>query len=225
MSSNPAIEFIKNAHVLEHYFKKNLSISRVMIRTESLIFLLASVISVLVTAICSYFTDSKISFMFVLLFGGLTIFLVNRSVRSSHKFVFEKYPRFRAIINNRIFVFNYDTNFLFAFRCDKIKRKVRNLGFQSAQIDLLIEYYTSKSAAIKINRWWPIPLIGLILFPLWSEYVGNGISSTPFSVLLILAIILIFLTLYINFTLKTFLLLKANRYDELVNILKTIKTL
>lgn len=224
-----SVEFVSKTKKLEYYFIEDLSIPKIMIRREAFYYLFASIITAflaLVILVCNITNANWVPLLYVILLSVLCITLSFISVRISNLFAMKKYPRFKSIFTNKKITYTYDVNFLFAFRCDKIKRKVRNLGLID-NLDNLIEFYLNKSTEIRTKRWWPISLIGLVLFPLWSEYVGNQIEESlkNIPILLLFAGTLIYLTYNIKSIIETLWLSKANKYGELVEILKTLKML
>ncbi|URJ50713.1 hypothetical protein [Paenibacillus polymyxa] len=232
MTQNLAVNFLSKTKNLEEYFMTTLSISKIMIDSKALSTLIGSYIFILsggliptvalIARLNSWWLG--ISSMTSLLIG---LSLLALSTWFSHSFAKRKYLDYASFITSKKIKLKYDSNFLFAYRCDKIRNKIFSLGFQDTDFDDLIEYYSRKSGNIKNKRWWPITLAGLILFPLWSEFIGKQIEKGlgAFLFMIIIAFVLTYFTSIFNSMLKTILLSKATKYDELVDILKTIKIL
>ncbi|MGR6127181.1 hypothetical protein [Paenibacillus sp. SER-28] len=232
MAQNLAVNFLSKIKLLEEHFIKELSTSKIMVDSKALSILIGSIIFILSGGIIPtvaliarlnswWFGISSIASLLI----GLSLLAL--STWFSHSFAKKEYLDYASFITSKKIKLKYDSNFLFAYRCDELRNKIFSLGFQDTDFDDLIEYYSRKSGNIKNKRWWPITLAGLILFPLWSEFIGKQIEKglRVFLFMIIIAFVLTYFTSIFHSILKTILLSKATKYDELVDILKTIKIL
>ncbi|WP_311078006.1 hypothetical protein [Paenibacillus polymyxa] len=232
MTQNSTVESFTNTKKLEEHFN-SLSTMKIMVNdrkafltlsgTMTLFIFVLILISILFFMKVSGWLPAVISILGLL----LTLSLLILSIRLSHLSAIKKYPEFSPLITKQKIRLSYDANFLFAYKCHEIKMKLKSLDFEDKDIDSLVEYFSMKSTNIKNKRWWPITLACLILFPLWSEFVGSEISKGYQMILLLIffAFALIYVVYFLQSFFKDILLAKATKCDELINILKTIKML
>ncbi|MMZ51417.1 hypothetical protein D1872_131550 [compost metagenome] len=234
MVQNSTVESFKNIKELEEHFK-SLSTMKIMVNDRKALFTLRGaiilfvllVMSIIITILVAIKFSGWLPAIITVLVALLVISLLILSIGLSHSSVVREHPEFASLITKRKFKLSYDANFLFAYRCHEVKTKLESLGFENSDIDSLVEHFLMKSNQIKSRRWWPITLSCLILFPLWSEFVGSQISKGWQMILLLIGIsvVLIYIVYIIQTSLKDILLAKATKYDELINVLKTIKML
>ncbi len=170
--------------------------------------------------------DDAWPFFVCLALAGLALFFLKISIWFSHSYAKHKYQDYNSFIESKITSFNYDYDFIFAYRCDEILKLLKTPAFQQININDLIDYFTKKSSNIKFKRWGPVTITGLMMFPLWSEFVGSYIDKGLDMIffLLLFSVVASYILVMIHSFLRTTLLSKAIKYDELVNVLTMVKS-
>ncbi|ADM70863.1 hypothetical protein GMA19_03056 [Paenibacillus polymyxa E681] len=232
MSQSLTVDFLLKTKKVEQKFVKDLSIYKIMIDLKTLLLLIASSLTVVVALIIPFYAlytnvTGNWPVWSCLASSLLGLLLLQISVWFSHSLARKKYPKYNSFISNQKININYDYDFIFAYRCDEMLELFNTPIFQNIEIDDLIDFFSKKSVNIKIKRWDPVTLTGLILFPLWSEFIGNNIGQgwDMKLFLLLLSLVVAYLLIMLHSFLRTTLLSKSIKYDELVNILSTVKNL
>ncbi len=189
---------------------------------------IALIFSTLVFLVCViiYDLNGLLPLITSMILSAATFFCIFLSIWYSHSLARIKFPKYSRFITTKKINFNYDYDFIFAYRCDKILFLLKNPTFKHIDIEDLISYFTNKSGNIKLKRWGPVTLIGLVMFPLWSEFVGVNMGpGWDLLILIVMSVFISLLIIIIHSLLRETLLSKANKYDELVNILIMVKSL
>ncbi|WP_342570381.1 hypothetical protein MKY85_17635 [Paenibacillus sp. FSL R5-0749] len=236
MSNNSAVEFFILTKELERKFIQELSVFKIMVTHNkgakltyigAFVSIILAMLAPLYSLIVGTHANEYWSLIVCLSLSALAMILLYLSIWLSQSFIKYKYPEYNLLFKKRLFLFSYDYEFIFAYRCKQILEVFKEGDFKKLDIDELISLFSDKSTSIKSRRWTPITIISLIMFPLWSEFVGARIGQgwEMFGVLFALAIFASYVSILLNNILRMNLLSKAKRYDDLVSVLKIVKTL
>ncbi|WP_341178959.1 hypothetical protein [Paenibacillus sp. FSL K6-1230] len=232
LPQTPTIDFLTKTLEIERKFIRDLSIPKIMMSKLTLWLLISSVVTV-ATALFLIFYSLVPSVSAIwpvrtsLLLASVSMVLLQFSIFFSHSVARKRHPKYALFITNKKINYSFDADFIFAFRCDFMLELLGKPQFQSIEIDELIDYFSKKSETIKFRRWVPVTLTGLIMFPLWSEFIGFKIDN-GWGMIIFLFILSGFVAYFFNMLysiLRATLLSKAIKYDELVNVLSTVRSL
>ncbi|ETT30286.1 hypothetical protein C161_27563 [Paenibacillus sp. FSL R5-192] len=235
MSHNSAVKFFILTRELERKFIHELSVMRIMVTNNkgAKITYTGAFISIILAAIAPIYSmingvraDEYWPLIVCLSLSAFALFLLQLSIWLSHSFIKYKYPEYSPLFKKKKILFNYDYEFIFAYRCEQILEVFKEEDFKKLDIDELINFFSDKSTSIKSRRWTPITIISLIMFPLWSEFIGAKIGQgwEMFVVLLALSIFASYVVILVNNILRMNLLSQARKYDDLVGVLKIVKS-
>ncbi|OAZ49749.1 hypothetical protein [Paenibacillus polymyxa] len=225
-------DFLLKTRLIEKKFMKELSIYKIMIDYKSISLLIASFLIVTLAAYIPFYAlFSKVDSWWPI-YSSISLLVVGFSLLVlsnwfAHSLARKRYRKYATFITRKKIRFDYDYDFIFAYRCDEILDQLNDPRFTNIEAEELIEHFSKKSTHIRNKRWWPITIASIIVFPLWSEFIGNNIQGgwQMLLFLLGLAILLTLIIIMFHAILKAILLSKASKYDELVNVLNTVKKL
>lgn len=235
MSDNAAVKFFELTRELERKFIHELSVIRIMVTNNkgAKLTYIGAFASIILAAIAPIYSMSKGTkadeywpIIVCLSLSAFAIFLLHLSIWLSHSFIKYKHPEYSSLFNKKKLLYNYDYEFIFAYRCEQILEVFREEEFKKLDIDELINFFSDKSTSIKSRRWAPITIISLIMFPLWSEFVGAKIGQGWEMVLYLFALSIFasYVVILLNNILRMNLLSQARKYDDLVGVLKIVKS-
>lgn len=234
MSDKAAVNFLKLTRELERRFIHELSVMRIMLTNNKAakITYIGAFVSLIIAAIAPIYSmiigvkaDEYWPLIVCLSLIGFAFFLLHLSIWLSHSFIKYKYPEYSPLFKRKHFL-SFDYEFIFAYRCEKILEFFKEEDFKKIDIDELINFFSNKSSSIKSKRWAPITIISLIMFPLWSEFIGSKIGQGLEMIvyLFMLSIVASYVVILLNNILRMNLLSQARKYDDLVAVLKIVKS-
>lgn len=135
----------------------------------------------------------------------------------------------------RKYYYRFNDDFLEAFVCKKLSDFIDSADYQKSDLSSHINHFKENNTFFKEKSWFPISLLSLILYPFWSEAIGNLIYTKDFLTLfdnklqiflfiIGFIIIMIVLILWIRLVLKALLLSKSNQYKLLAQYLEILSS-
>lgn len=231
MEEKVGMNFVSNLSEITNFYNDELSSNKLIPPTKKHAFYLISASILLISGIVLLFvtlSTLKITPSILAIVAEATsLFFVQLAIKSRIQSVRLHFgngekQQYLSLANKK--PIEYESNILFAYRTDRIARKLNEMGIDRVEnITAMIGYLETLSQNTKNKKWLPIGIIGLFLIPLWTEFVGkylSNVSSVAF--LVCLGLIISCSVVILNFTIRKFLWSEAERHQEISTILKVI---
>lgn len=229
---NSVVKTLKQINLF-NYFNEELTLWRIIpsktAKRFSIICFVSFIIPIFLIYYGIYNNENILIACLILISLLIPITFLVTSIRLSRKYVLNHYNEYSALINDSYVL--YQHQFLNAYRLDRIETYIISNKYTPDDKEECIAYFENQNKQIIKSRWLPISLIAIMLFPIWSELIGFIIGkSDTISSAFAISIVLVLSSLpfcYIVFALNYFFratfLSKADKYNELANILKQIR--
>lgn len=177
----------------------------------------------------------------------ITLSLFLYGIHKTNKYVYnrQEFKRYSSFfIKNKLKrISKLDNAFMRQYRIDELKSAFKDIFYlyDQEKAQCVIDIIQIEKEKIKGKRWWPISLLALLFFPLWSEYIGFRfnviLTNTDFLVeklpelgiqlmfdaLIPMAVLIFFSTLLFKVILEEFSLFKHEKMNEIEVLIRLIK--
>ncbi|MGV2887235.1 hypothetical protein [Paenibacillus taichungensis] len=238
MEEKVGLNFASNLRELTNFYDEELSSKKLLPTTKKDVLYIWTILIIFVTGVTLIFialanlksplsaallsTSAIVMLVFVLVL--LKPIVNSRDKTVKLQFGDGEKQQYLSLSNKKSSI--YENNILFAYRTDRIARKLNEMGIYKVEhITIIIEHLENLSQNNKSIKWLPIGIFGLFLIPLWTEFVGKYLSSTSSIIFLILLGSTLAIVVYmLNLTFKNILWSEADKQQEIASIMKIILT-
>ncbi|ACX66621.1 hypothetical protein MHI43_22275 [Paenibacillus sp. FSL H8-0457] len=231
MEEKVGMNFVSNLREITNFYDDELSSNKLIPTTKKDAFYLMSASILLISGIVLLFVTLatlKISLSILAIVAEATsLGFVNLAIKSRNQSVRLHFgngekQQYLSLANKK--PIEYERNILFAYRTDRIARKMNEMGINRAEyITAMVGHLETLSQNTKNKKWLPIGIIGLFLIALWTEFVGMYLSNlSSVVVLILLGLVISCVVVILNITIRMFLWSEAERHQEISTILKVI---